>query len=500
MQISAALESIPGVDHVSLVMATPANLDLLVEAGLVENPVTPQPNDILLAVAAANHETAAKARELAEAHLEGNRPPHNGAEAAEFAPRSLAMALDRHPDANLALISCPGAFAGAEAEKAIRLGLDVMIFSDHVDLTEEMRLKSLADAEGRLVMGPDCGTAIIAGVPLGFANVVRRGPIGIVAASGTGLQQVACLIDGAGAGISHALGTGGRDLAAEIGGRSMIRAIDWLAADPSTEVLVLISKPPAEAVAQRVLASAAACGKPVVVNFLGAERVEGGESCHPVQTLAEAAERAVALAGGNPPVSRPEPCPYADYTFRATQKFVRGLYSGGTLCYEAQLVMAPRLGNVHSTTPSDKQRLLSDPWKSQAHTVIDLGDDLFTRGLPHPMIDHRLRNERLIQEAEDPETAVILFDVVLGHGAHADPAAEMRPVLERARRIAEEARRGLALIGFVCGTEADPQTLSRQQTALRQAGVMLARHNAEAAEWAADIASTQHSKALPRRK
>ena len=298
-------------------------------------------------------------------------------------------------------------------------------------------------------MGPDCGTAIVDGVPLGFANKVRRGPIGCIAASGTGLQQVTALVDRLGAGVSQAIGTGGRDLKAAVGGATMRAALALLAADRDTKVIVLISKPPAPAVAKTVLAAAAKAKKPVVVCFIGADpSAASGRNLHPVRTLEDAARAAVALAGGRTPSAR-TPRSNASATPRLApgQRFVRGLFSGGTFCYEASLLLGEALGQVWSNAPVRDEDELDDPWRSRGHSVIDLGDDVFTRGRPHPMIDHRLRNERLVREAGDPEVAVLLVDVVLGLGSHPDPAAEMIPAIEAARAAAAKGKRRIAFVG-----------------------------------------------------
>jgi hypothetical protein len=339
-----------------------------------------------------------------------------------------------------------------------------------------------------MLMGPDCGTAIVGGVPLGFANAVRRGPIGVIGASGTGLQQVTSLIDQAGLGVSHAFGTGGRDLKAEVGGATMLHALDELAADDATRVIVLVSKPPARAVADKVLARARKTGKPVIACFLGADpkQVEG-EGVRAAPTLEDAAAMAVAAAQGKSHAPGAQRLPEVDAARLApAQKFVRGLYSGGTFCYEATLLLAQTLEGVHSNTPVGGALELEDVWKSRGHTLVDLGDDEFTRGRPHPMIDHRLRNERMVREAADPGVAVILLDVVLGYGAHADPAAEMLPAIRAARAAASG--RELLFVGFVCGTERDPQGLARQVAALREAGMVLAASNAQAVRTAAAIA------------
>jgi succinyl-CoA synthetase alpha subunit len=405
------------------------------------------------------------------------------------------MGLAELPTANLALISTPGEYAAAEATKALRLGLNVMLFSDNVALEDEIALKRFARAHDLLVMGPDCGTAIIGGVPLGFANAVHRGGIGAIAASGTGLQQVTCLIDRWGGGISHAIGTGGHDLHAKVGGITMLQGLDALAADPATRVIVLISKPPHPEVAERVLEAAGRSGKPIVVNFLGANPdTLRRADVHPVRTLEDAARLAVALAGGGGGASsgaaRSEDG-VAVPQLAPGQKYVRGLYSGGTFCYEALLLLSEAFGGVASNTPLEPERMLVDVWRSEGHTVIDLGEDAFTRGRPHPMIDQTLRRERILQEAADPEVAVILFDVVLGYGAHPDPAPELAIALEQARALATAAGRQLALVGSVCGTAGDPQNLPRQEAVLKDAGVLLAESNAQAVRLAAAVARRQ---------
>jgi succinyl-CoA synthetase alpha subunit len=382
------------------------------------------------------------------------------------------MALAHSPESNLALISVPGEYAAAEAEKALRLGLHVMLFSDNVAAQDEIALKKLAREKQLLVMGPDCGTAIVDGVPLGFANAVRRGAVGVVGASGTGTQQVTSLVHRKGGGISHAIGTGGHDLAAEVGGITMLDGLARLAKDRDTKVIVLISKPPAPKVAADVLAAARRAGKPVVVNFVGATSLEAGGNLYPVRTLEEAALAAVALSKGKKPSKLSYSTKRPSVKFKKQQRFIRGLYSGGTFCYEASAL----LGDAWSNAPVDPKRRIADPWKSKEHTLIDLGDDVFTRGRPHPMIDHRLRNERLLAESADPGVAVILFDVVLGYGSHPDPAAEMAPALARARKR----NRSVVFVASVCGTDEDPQGFERQEAALRGAGVLLADSNARA--------------------
>jgi succinyl-CoA synthetase alpha subunit len=496
MQLSAQLCELPGVVQASVISATEANLELLRDAGLLQERIEPSPSDLLIAVQAQDEDAIEAAFELADSSLQGSAQDTVPEAGREAAPRSLEMALEAFPEAELALVSCPGEFAAAEAGKALRLGLDVMIFSDNVSVGDEIALKRLAGEAGRLVMGPDCGTAIIDGIPLGFANVVRRGDIGLAAASGTGLQQVTCLIDKLGGGISQAFGTGGRDLAAAVGALSMQHEIDLLARDEDTRVIVLISKPPAPEIARQVIARAKQCGKPVVVNFLGAPSAmsEQGEIVA-AETLEEAAHFAVALSKGDELPQLPRHAVAADELSRLIsslprgRKYLRGLYSGGTFSYEAMLLLQQELGPINSATPLEATEQLSDIWTSRGHTVLDMGDDLFTRGRPHPMIDHRLRHERILQEARDPETAIILLDVVIGHGAHDDPAAEVAASMRAAGQGGGDD--GPIFVAFVCGTDADPQNLRRQQQILRDAGAVVVENNAQAARLASDVLSAR---------
>jgi len=468
-------------------MASEANLALLREAKLLDEVTDAGPNDLLITLEGESETAIADALSEAQASFH-RRPTATGGRAKREAPRSLEMALELEPSSNFALISTPGDYAASEALKALHLGLDVMIFSDNVPVEDEVALKRYASSRGLLVMGPDCGTAIVNGIPLGFANVIKRGPIGVVAASGTGLQQVTCLVDRLGAGVSQAIGTGGHDLSGEVGGITMLQGVEALAADVSTKVIVLISKPPAADVAQRVLERARVARKPVVVCFLGADpsSVEG-DNLTLASTLEDAAYFAAALANAQMPKREPPKPPLNAPRLNPEQRYIRGLYSGGTFCFEASLLLGDVLSPVYSNTPVGRALRLEDVWTSRAHTLVDLGDDVFTRGRPHPMIDHRLRNERIAKEAADTGTAVILLDVVLGYGSHMDPASEMVPAIDAARTSAAEAGRDIAFLGFICGANGDPQNLSAQESALRQAGMILARSNAEAVRFAAGL-------------
>lgn len=494
MVISSKLLALEGIDGASVVMATPTNLDNLARAGLGRPHA--RPTDVVVAVSGTD-DACAEALELAGALL--TEPVSTGdsraGDAVAPAPPSVQAALGRVPHAQLALVSVPGEYAAAEARKALQLGLHVMVFSDNVAPHLERELKELAQARGLLLMGPDCGTAIVNGFPLGFANVVRRGAIGVVGASGTGTQEITSRIHNLGAGVSQAIGTGGHDLAAEIGGITMRQGLRMLAADPATEVVVLASKPPAAAVAEAVLAEARAIDKPVVVVFLGADPATIPAPLLGAATLADAADVAVALATGAPataPSSALAPATSAALDAAAArlaagQRDVRGVFCGGTFCYEAQLLLREAGIVAASNTPVAGNAQLADVHVSAGHTVVDMGDDAFTQGRPHPMIDPQLRDERLARDADDPATAVLLFDVVLGHGSADDPVAGLCTVLRDARARAERAGRHLVLVGHVCGTDADPQDRAACVAALEEVGVLVAESNAAAARAAARI-------------
>jgi succinyl-CoA synthetase alpha subunit len=471
MRIASEIERLPGVIRAGLVMCTQANLAIVAEAGLDKGlDPTAGPNDMVVALAANDDAAAELAFDRAATLMRGSAAEAAG-EGQRFAPTTISEALADLPGANLALISTPGTYAAAEAFKALKRGLHVFLFSDNVRIEDEIALKQLGVRKNLLVMGPDCGTAILDGVPLGFANAVRRGSVGLVGASGTGLQQVTCLLDAFGAGVSQAIGVGGRDLHEEVGGLMMLAGLERLLADPDTSVVVLISKPPAASVAAKVLAAAAAAAKPVVVNFLGgdAEAIRAA-GAHPATTFEEAAQAAARLSLGH------EPEPLADESTSPAElapglrpgQVIAGLYSGGSLASEAKVVLKGVLGAELAAT----QR------------IVDLGDDKYTVGRPHPMIDPRLRSEKIEEAGRDPQVGVILLDIVLGYASHPEPAGALIPSIDAANAAARADGRTLAVLASVCGTPNDPQGLAGQRAILADAGVHLAASNARAARLA----------------
>ncbi|MDQ7840324.1 MAG: acyl-CoA synthetase FdrA [bacterium] len=481
---------LPGVEDVGVVMATDANKEIL-RAGGLEFPglAGARADDLAIVARAASEAEAQAAASFAVEVLTRRRVSTAGD---TYRPKTVASAARALPEATIALISVPGRFAYSVAREALDAGLHVLLFSDNVPIEHEIALKARSREQGLLMMGPDCGTAIIGGAALGFANRIRAGRIGLVGAAGTGLQEVTSLIHRLGGGITHAIGTGGRDLSSAVGGATMLAGLRALELDPGTDVIVLVSKPPAPEVAGKILAAAAACSKPVVAAFVGAT-VEPTGRVQGAATLEEAACRAVQLACGTeaalPPMrSLPE---QESGRLSGGQRYLRGLYSGGTLCYEALVLLRPYLGAIYSNSPADPKEALEPVTRSREHTVIDMGGDEFTQGRLHPMLDPTLRLARLRQEAADPETAIVLLDVVLGYGAHPDPAGALAPVVREVRELAFREGRHLAVVGSVCGTDDDPQGAGAQRAALVEAGVLVGESNAQAVHLARLIVETR---------
>jgi FdrA protein len=465
MQVSQAVAACRGVTAAIVAMATPLNIEIYERLGFdLAAVVNATPNDLLVAVQGEPDALDAAAAEL-ERQLSPSATPEGRGFGSPPAPRTLASAL-RH-GGSLALISVPGQHAFVEAMDAVQAGVSVMLFSDNVPVELEIVLKDEAARHDALVMGPDCGTAVVGGLGLGFANALRPGPVGIVAASGTGAQEVTCLLDADDVGVTAVLGVGGRDLSAAVGGRSTLAAMKVLDEHPGTEFVVVLSKPPDPKVAEQVRAAAAELKTPSLVAFVGRGQ----------QDLASAAAR-VLTALGRTPTPPPEwPAPY-DRAPRAG--FVRGLFSGGTLCDEAMAIAAESLGPIASNTPLEASWALGPDLRSPRHLMIDFGDDRLTSGRPHPMIDQSLRLERIAQEAADPACAVLLLDVVLGYGAHPDPAYELAPAIEAARAVARNAGRDLAVVVSLVGSRSDPQGRDATAKSLAAAGASVHLSNAAA--------------------
>ncbi len=467
LQVSKDVAAVPGVENAQVAMATPLNLDVLASMGF-ELPAT-TPNDMVVALKLAADGDLDAALAAVEAAL--GRKTRSTGQTEQEPHRTTGAAMTDSEDADLALVSVPGEHAFVEAMDALDLGRDVMVFSDNVPVDQEVQLKQRAAEQGSLVMGPDCGTAVVGGVGLGFANSTRPGPVGIVAASGTGCQQLMCLLDAAGVGVTAALGVGGRDLSSEVGGLSTREAMRRLDEDPSVELVLVVSKPPAADVAAELDSYASSLGTPVRFALLG----EGQPD------LTEAAEGVLEALG----VQRPEWQSWGVGSARPTTgEHLRGLFVGGTLCKESLLLATAALGPVHSNIPLTPDLALGTDLVAGGHTMVDFGDDALTAGRAHPMIDPTLRLENLAAVAADPSTAVVLLDVVLGHGAEPDPAAALAPAIREAR---QRAGRDLPVVVACVGTEDDPQQLSRQASALAEAGAEVFLSNAQATRRAIEL-------------
>ncbi|MEW6592891.1 MAG: acyl-CoA synthetase FdrA [Candidatus Hadarchaeota archaeon] len=494
MRVSQQLEQLDGVSKASAMMATDNNKELLKDAELLTDEIRGAgANDLVIVVDATNIELAEKAAGKAAEFL--SAAPHEAR--GEVVYKTAGAAFDANPDSNLAIISTPGDFAAREAMKALNAGKHVMIFSSDVPIDEELKMKKIAAEKGLLVMGPDCGTAILGGIGLGFSNVVRRGPVGIVGAAGTGIQEVSSILDEVG--VSHAIGTGSHDLSDTVGGITMLAGLEALEADEQTKVIVLISKPPSPKVSEKILEKIKNLKKPAVVDFIGGDPklVEkfGGV---PAITLEDAALKAMSLLRGKKPwelkftIAEEMVKTIVDgesKKFSPTQKYIRGLFSGGTLCAESLLILRDPIGDVYSNVALKPEMKLTEIHKSKSHTCVDMGTEDFVRGVPHPMIDFRFRRERILRESKNPEVAVILLDVVLGIGANSDPAGELAGAVREAKEIAAKGGRYLSFVASVCGTNGDPQGYSAQKRKLEDAGVVVMPSNAQAVRMAALIAT-----------
>ncbi|WP_313048591.1 acyl-CoA synthetase FdrA [Atlantibacter subterraneus] len=472
MSISTKANQLDGVEQAFVAMATEMNKGVLRNLDLLTPELeAAKSGDLMIVI---KGDEAANDASLAAIEALFIRKETNGSHEARYA--TLNSARQHLPDSNLAVISVNGAFAAREARQALENDLNVMLFSDNVSLDDELALKTLAHEKGLLMMGPDCGTAIINGAGLCFANAVRRGRIGIIGASGTGSQELSVRIHDFGGGVSQLIGTGGRDLSEKIGGLMMLDALAMLENDPETDVIALISKPPAPSVAQKVLARAEACAKPVVVCFLGAEPQADKPGLIFARGTKEAALKAVLQTGVDEPSIDLHPLNWPlIHDVRAKlnpqQKYIRALFCGGTLCDEAMFAALEKYPDVYSNIQPDPQRRLRDVNQSIAHTFLDFGDDDFTNGKPHPMIDPTNRISRLLQEARDPEVGVIAMDFVLGFGAHEDPVGVMIDAIKQAKQIAADAGRHLEILGYVLGTDLDTPSLAAQCNMLTDAGV-----------------------------
>ena len=492
MRISSQAEKLEGVTQVMVGMGTQLNKEALDKVGLLSSEAEKaEPNDLMLGVEAEDRVSLDDVFEAIDKLISSRS--RSEIKVKEKSYGTIEEAVLKEGGFNLAVISIPGAYAAREAKHALNNGIHVFLFSDNVSIEQERELKSIAQDKGLLMMGADCGTAIINGIPLGFANRVRRGNVGIIGASGTGTQQVTTLLHELGAGVSQVIGTGGRDMSSYIGGKMTLAALDALQKDEATEVIVIISKPPSPEVAESLLRKAGEIDKVIILCLMGAKPYtmlkENTVQCF---NLEETALKAAEASLGRKVYLEEEQYNHIPVeSFKSIrsvkQKYIRALYGGGTLCDEAMMLF--RKGNIpmYSNIPLNENEALKDINKSIGNTFLDMGEDYFTRGKPHPMIEPSLRNKRLMEEAMDEETAVILVDVELGHGCHRNPAGVVADCADEINKRLYKTGRSILWIAAVVGTDMDPQNMEEQLDRLKKSGFVVFKSNIRAASLAAEF-------------
>ena len=484
MKMSKSLRAVKGVETAEAMMATESNKSILEGLGLLTDSIKCANNtDLAVSVKADSEEAIKEVFDVAEELILFG-------EQEEGFSTTFEAKLS-FPDANIALISVAGQYAADEAERALNDGMNVMLFSDNVEIEDELRIKKLAASKGLLVMGPDCGTAMINGAALAFCNEVKRGNIGIVGASGTGTQEAMVLLDKNGLGISHAIGTGSNDIKESIGGITMLQGIELLENNEETEFILIIGKPTDKSVEEKILDALEKGSKNAVVCLLGDVARPSQGKIQFATTIDEAVVLVTEAVAGKTILRQVEEetkteIAAAKAKFAPGQKYIRALYTGGTLAGEACVILGEDL-DIESNIKIRTARLMSDPMVSNGHAVVDLGDDVFTRGKPHPMIEPTLRAERAVSEAADSSVAVIVMDFVIGYGVHEDPVGCTIPYIQNAQRIARDEGREIAFVGYVLGTDKDYQNIEEQNAKLKDCGVIVAQSNAHAVRIAKEI-------------
>lgn len=498
MKAGREIGQLEGVKKAVVVMGTDLNKTVLAEFGaLNEETKAAGPNDLITAVEIEDDAVMDQVKACMDGLL--NKKAGPAEDTGKKTYHSVQEAASKDPEINLAVISLPGEFAALEGIKALQNGMHVFMFSDNVSLEDELQMKKLGREKGLLVMGPGAGTAIIDNISIGLMSKVRPGRIGIVAASGSGLQEVAMLVHNYGLGISQAIGTGGRDLSKEVGGSTMLMGMEFLKNDPDTDVVVLVSKPPHPDTMEKMFDAVRKLGKPCVIFFLGGDP-EKIRSCgaYCAATLEEAAQIAVKLAKGEKVEQKDFVAEVREELLaaakaeaakvKAPQKYLRGLFCGGTHSEEAVLLLQDFLPDLYSNLKFGKVTMMENRHVSQKNCLVDMGDEEFTVGRPHPVMDPSILNERLLQEGTDPETAVLLLDLLLGYGVHEDPVGTFEDTLKEIRRKNQEEGRYVSIVASICGTDLDPQGYANQKKRLEDLGVLVLESNGRAAMLAGLIA------------
>ncbi|MGD2155612.1 MAG: acyl-CoA synthetase FdrA [Anaerolineales bacterium] len=498
MGVNNRLSKAAGVQQTAVLMGSEKNKELLVDIG-IQDPLidAANPNDLIVAV-------VAKTQAVVEIVLgdldQALQVLADGAPVSIW--HTFEDGLAQKPEANLAVISIPGEYVAREARKAIESGLHAFIFSSNVTIDDELELKRSASQKNLLVMGPDCGTSLISGVGIGFANAVRKGTIGAIGASGTGLQEFTSQIHNSGLGISHAIGTGTNDVSDAINGLTTFAALKALEEDPDTKIIVFVSKPPGRKTLAKLLERLDQCKKPTICCFLGTDNLpETNRKVKFARTVDEAVQWAIYFEDEGPIVSKPtltleelEWIKNEQGRWSPEQKYLRGIFAGGTFCYQSQQILRDEGLEVYSNAPLDSRFRLTHPDQSRSHTLVDMGDEHYTLGKPHPMIDGTLRNQRILTESRDPEVAILYLDFILGYNASSDPVGELLDAIIQARQAATTQGSHLTVVASICGTEDDPQDLNFQANLLREQGVYVFNSNARSALFCAHLLTDRGEK------
>lgn len=492
MGVNQKLGNFEGIRQTAVLMGSEKNKSILSNMGMTDSRIEEAgPNDLIIAVIGETDQAVSHALEMVDSVLQGL-----DAKKTEARFNTMEEGLSQLPDANLAVFSIPGEYVPHEARKAIEAGLNLFIFSSNISMDDELELKQLAEQNDLIVMGPDCGTSLIGGIGIGFANVVRQGEIGVIGASGTGLQEFTSQIHNAGFGISHAIGTGTNDVKDKIGGITTFSALDVLEKDPSTKVIVFVSKPLGDQLVKKLVSRIEECKKPVVCCFLGLDsqlRLPK-KTDRVVRIIDEAVSASIGLIEPSIKSEKleltPEEiswCEKEKGLWSSDQKYLRGVFAGGTFTYQSQQVLKDAGIRVYSNAPLDYPMTLVDPDVSQNHTIVDMGDEFYTLGRPHPMISGALRNERIVQEAKDHKMAILFLDFILGYNASMDPAGELLDSIILAQSEAQSHGGHLTVVASICGTDQDPQDLAMQKALLKEQGIYVFNSNARAALFCANL-------------
>ncbi len=483
MGFNNRLSKIDGVIQTAVLMGSDANKEVMAELGFMNAEIQASTaNDLVVGVSAENQSVVDEImHSLSQWLTEVN------ASKTTSDIHTLTEAIIAKPEADLVTISVPGEFAAHETRIALEAGKHVFLFSDNVSVEDEISLKTFARSKGLLVMGPDCGTSLIGGVGVGFSNAVRKGKIGVIAAAGTGLQEFTCMVHNAGYGISHGIGTGGRDLSDAVGGITTLTALDAFENDHSTEVIVILSKPPGGKTLVSLIERMKVCKKPVICCFLGIQnKIEGeGIVFKRANLIDDAVHLAIEAIGGE--ITHQLSNQTIPQKSAPNNKFLRGVFAGGTFCYQAQQILRDAGIRVYSNGPLDKKLILEHPNQSKDNAIVDMGDEYFMVGRPHPMIDGSQRALRIIKEAQDPQVGILLIDFILGYNSSMDPVGELIVAIQKAQKIAQKRGDSLLVVASICGTEGDPQDLALQTKMLKDCGVVVFNGNAQATQYCANL-------------